>query len=74
MASASTTEVQKRFGEYVDKALREPVTVTRHNRDTVVMVSAERFREMERALSKPLFAHEVSDELAFEIEKAEYGK
>lgn len=74
MSSATTTDVQKRFGEYVDLALREPVTITRHNRETVVMVSAARFREMEAALSRPMFAHEVPDDLALAIEKAEYGK
>ncbi len=29
MPSATATDVRKRFGEYVDPALREPVTITR---------------------------------------------
>lgn len=74
MPSATTTEVQKRFGEFVDLALSTPVTITRHNRETVVMVSATRFKEMERALSKALFAHEVPNELIREVEKAEYDR
>jgi len=74
MPSARATEVRKRFGKYVDIAQREPVTITRHDRETVVMVSAARFRELERALSASLFAHEVPDDLAREIRKAEYSE
>ena len=71
---ATATEVQKGFGEYIDKALREPVMITRHNRETVVMLSAETYKEMRAALSKALYAHEVPDEVARLIEDAEYGR
>ena len=74
MREATTTEVQKHFGEFIDTALSEPVTITRHNRETVVMLSAARFKEMQEALSKPMYAHEVSHELARDIEAAEYGE
>jgi len=74
MREATTTEVQKHFGEYIDAAILEPVTITRHNRETVVMISATRFKEMQEALSKPMYAHEISDELAGDLEAAEYGK
>ncbi|MEG3617712.1 hypothetical protein V5T82_04530 [Magnetovibrio sp. PR-2] len=51
------------------------MTVTKHNREAYVLVRADRFKAMEEALRpQPVFAHEVSDELAAEIEVAEYGK
>lgn len=74
MREASTTEVQKRFSEFIDVALTEPVTIRRHNRDTVVLVSAVRFKEMEAALANPMYAHEIPNQLASEVEAADYGK
>ncbi len=74
MATATATQVQKGFGAYIDKALREPVTITRHNRETVVMLSAETYKQMQAVLAKALYAHEVPDEVARLIEDAEYGR
>jgi len=41
MYTLTANEAKTRFGELIDRAQREPVQVTRHNRVVGVMVSAE---------------------------------
>ena len=41
MPTTSATDFQKRVGEFSDIARREPVTVTRHGRPSLVLLSAE---------------------------------
>lgn len=45
----SSSEFIKGYGTLSDKALVEPVTITRNGRDRLVLVSAEMFEEMHRA-------------------------
>ena len=40
-------EAKNRFGELLDNAQREPVTIEKHGRPVAVVMSAERFREYE---------------------------
>jgi hypothetical protein len=44
--SVSASDVQKNFGLWHDKALKEPVQVTKYGRETVYLVSAETFHEL----------------------------
>jgi hypothetical protein len=44
--SVSASDVQKNFGLWHDKALKEPVQVTKCGRETVYLVSAETFHEL----------------------------
>jgi antitoxin StbD len=46
MSSAAASDVQKNFGLWHDKALQEPVQITKYGRETVYMVSAETFHEL----------------------------
>ena len=70
-ASASATDVQKNFGAYHDKALTEPVRVTKYGRETVYIVSAKTFHELKQAQRDAIAASDLSnDELAM-IEAAE---
>ena len=55
MVTVSSKEAKEKFGVLVDTARREPVTVTKHNRPTVVVVSVERYEELE-ALEDELWA------------------
>ena len=41
-------EFQKRIGHYQDLALQQPITITRHGEDRLVVVSAARFRRLEQ--------------------------
>jgi prevent-host-death family protein len=69
----SASDAQKRFGEMVDAALREPVMVQRHGRDVVTMISVEEYRRLRRLEREALAAHEVDEDTARLIEAAEYN-
>ena len=47
MTEVTSKEAKERFGVVIDAARREPVTVTRHKRKWVVIISAERYEELE---------------------------
>src|SRR5260370_37680534 len=42
----AASDVQKNFGIWHDKALKEPVQITKYGRETVYLVSAETFHEL----------------------------
>lgn len=48
MRRVSSTEFQKKVGQYQDLALTEPVTVTRNGRDKIVVISAEEYHRLKR--------------------------
>ena len=69
--TASASEVQKNFGVYHDRALSEPIRVTKYGRETVYIVSAKAYHEMKRAQRDAIAAADLTDaELAL-IEAAE---
>lgn len=43
MITLTSTDAQNRFGEVIDTAQREPVTVTRRGRPLVFIISAEEY-------------------------------
>ncbi|BCH22381.1 hypothetical protein MesoLjLc_21240 [Mesorhizobium sp. L-8-10] len=64
--TVSTAEFIRHFGRYHDEALREPLTLTKHGRASVVVLSAEAFESL-TARDDPRRAYaadEVPDELA----------
>jgi PHD/YefM family antitoxin component YafN of YafNO toxin-antitoxin module len=48
----TSVELHHNLGSTIDKARVAPVVVTKHDRDHVVIVSAERYAEMEDALRR----------------------
>jgi prevent-host-death family protein len=48
MVTISSAEFQRNFGMYQDKALTQPVSITRNGRERVVMVSAEEYHRLKR--------------------------
>ncbi len=44
----SASEFQQAFGALSDKARREPVVITKHGRDSLVVMSAEEWRRLKR--------------------------
>jgi prevent-host-death family protein len=48
MPTINASEFQKRVGEFSDIARREPVTVTRHGRPSVVLLSAEDYERLKQ--------------------------
>ena len=47
--TAPASEVQKNFGAFHDRAMREPVRVTKYGRETVYIVSAETFHALKQS-------------------------
>jgi prevent-host-death family protein len=48
----TSVELHQKLGQTIDKARVEPVVVTKHERDHVVIVSAERYALMANAMRK----------------------
>jgi len=69
--TAPASEVQKNFGAYHDRALAEPVRVTKYGRETVYIVSAKTFHELKQGQRRALAAAELTDAEMAAIEAAE---
>ena len=46
MHKVTSVEAQNRFGELIDKSLREPVEITRRGRTVAYVVSGEDMKEL----------------------------
>jgi antitoxin Phd len=44
--NATSTEVKNRFGEFMDKAQREPVTVTKTGRNYAVLIGYDEYQRL----------------------------
>lgn len=69
--SASASEVQKNFGAFHDRALTEPVKVTKYGRETVYIVSAKTYHEMKQAQRDAVAAADLTAAELSLIEAAE---
>lgn len=49
MSNANATEVKNRFGEFMDRAQREPITVEKSGRSYVVLISHEEYERLQAA-------------------------
>ncbi len=66
----TTAEFIKNFGTLADKALAEPLTITKHGRDRFVLVEAAEFERMERRSRKVVPLASFTDEELNLIKKA----
>lgn len=71
MITVSSAEFQRNFGTYQDRALTEPVAITRNGRERLVMVSADEYRRLRRRAREVLPAGVLSDADLAAIERAE---
>lgn len=63
MVTITAAELQKQFGRFRDMARREPVSVTHHGREDLVMLSAEEYRRLKSFDDREIYAaHELPDE------------
>jgi prevent-host-death family protein len=63
MPTTSASDFQKRVGEFSDIARREPVTVTRHGRPSLVLLAAEdyeRLKQIEQHATKAIKVSKLS--------------
>jgi prevent-host-death family protein len=48
METVSSGDFQRKIGHYQDRALVEPIVVTRNGRERLVLLSAEEFKRLKR--------------------------
>ncbi|MDR3509500.1 MAG: type II toxin-antitoxin system prevent-host-death family antitoxin [Caulobacteraceae bacterium] len=66
----SSAEFLKRYGALSDKALSEPVTITRNGRDRLVLVSVEEFERLSRYAPRSRRVEDLTDQELAMIEEA----
>ena len=71
MVRITASEFQKSFGAVSDKALREPVAITKQGRDHLVVLSAEEFARLKRRDRQVHASHELPDEVLDLIERTD---
>ena len=59
--SVTSAEFQKAFGRYRERALSEPVTITNHGRESLVLMSAEEYRRLKARDRLVLKAEDLTD-------------
>lgn len=64
-------EIQKNFGKFQDRALMEPVTVTKYGRDSVVILSVAEYRKLRQCYREALAVESFSDAEIDAIARAE---
>jgi PHD/YefM family antitoxin component YafN of YafNO toxin-antitoxin module len=71
---ATAATVQKRFGYYRDAALRRPLTVTHHERPSVVILAAEEYERLRRLDLQVLAVQDLGAQEIAAIRKARVPK
>jgi len=70
MIRVTAAEAQKQFGLYTERAQREPVTITKHGRDNVVLLSAEAYERLKSFDTRESYSvYDLPDDLAEAILK-----
>lgn len=67
----SSAEIQKKFGSLADKALTEPVTITRNGRDRLVLLSVEEYDRLKRRDRRVVRLEDFTEEEMARIAQAE---
>ena len=75
MVTITAAELQKSFGRYRDIAQREPVSVTHHGRESVVVMSADEYNRLKSLDTRQAYyARELPEEWVKELEKGYQGE
>jgi PHD/YefM family antitoxin component YafN of YafNO toxin-antitoxin module len=67
----TTADFIKNYGTLADKALSEPVTITKNGRDRLVLLSAEEYARLKRRDRRVVRLEEFTDEEMALISQAE---
>jgi PHD/YefM family antitoxin component YafN of YafNO toxin-antitoxin module len=71
MMKVSTAEFIKHYGTLADRALIEPVTITKNGRDRLVVISAEEFERLKQRDRRAIRLEEFSEDDIALISKSE---
>ena len=69
----TTAEFIKGYGTRADKALTEPVTITKNGRDRLVLVSADEYARLKRRDRRAILPEELTAEDIAAIAASEMG-
>jgi len=69
MESVSAGDFQRKLGHYQDRALVEPVLITRNGRERLVILSAEEYRRLKRRDRQVLTLDDFTDADLAALEK-----
>lgn len=69
--SVTSAEFQKGFGRYREAALREPVTITNHGRDSLVIMAADEYQRLKRRERRVMGLEDFTDADIAAIESSE---
>ena len=67
----STADFIKHYGTLADKALGEPVVITKNGRDRLVVLSAEEYTRLKRRDRRVFSVEELTEAQVAAIERAE---
>jgi prevent-host-death family protein len=67
----SSAEFQRQFGALSDKALTEPLTITRNGRDRLVLLSVEEYERLKRRDRRVVRLEDFTEEEMALIAKAD---
>ena len=68
MTQVSAAEFQRAFGTLSDKAMTQPIAITKHGRDHLVLLSAEEYSRLKRRDRRVFLTSELSLEQIAAIE------
>jgi prevent-host-death family protein len=71
METTTSAEFQRKIGHYQDRALVEPVMVTRNGRERVVLISADEFKRLKRRDREVLRVEDLTEADLKAIQAAE---
>lgn len=71
MATTTSLEFQRKFGEFQHKAQREPVEITKHGRREFVLMSAEQYDWLKAAAQRTHLTSDASTTIMEAVERAE---
>ena len=70
MAKITSAEFQKAFGRCREAALKAPVTITNHGRDSLVLLAADEYRRLKNLDRQALYVTELGEADALAIAEA----
>lgn len=71
MEVVTSAEFQRKIGLFQDRALAEPVIVTRNGRERLVLMSAEEFHRLRQLSRRAMHVEDLSDREVAAIEASE---
>ena len=71
MLAVAAADIAKNFGQWHDKALNEPVIVTKYGRESVVVLSVDTFKQLISHYREVVEPSEMDEILADGIERSD---